>query len=196
MIKIAVLIDRGNLRVLTQKSGRKYNPDYIEKVAHACKAPGEDILRILYYDCAMYEGRARLPISGKWHDFSGSDQWLRDLARRDLCAVRRGILKFRGWTPKNIPLDPSAGAVTDQDLKPNFEQKGVDMRIGLDIAAYSTNHAVDRFVLITQDTDCVPAMKQARKAGLQIVLINLPNSNLAPELLEHTDFRRRIPWPV
>ena len=69
------------------------------------------------------------------------------------------------------------------------------MRIGLDIATYSNERAVERLVLITQDTDCIPAMKQARKAGLQIVLIEFSNSILAPELLEHCDFRRSISWP-
>jgi len=69
------------------------------------------------------------------------------------------------------------------------------MRIGLDMALYSNLRALERFVLIVQDTDCIPAMKHARKAGLQVVLVGLPNSTLAPELLEHCDFRRPIAWP-
>ena len=40
-----------------------------------------------------------------------------------------GTLKFRGWVPRNIPLE-STSQLTDVDFKPNFEQKGVDMRIG------------------------------------------------------------------
>ncbi len=193
MIRVAILIDGGNLRALTQQSGRTYDPDFIEKVAHACCAHDEQLIRVLYYDCAPFNGRGKLPISGKWHQFHGSDQWLRDLAQKDLFALRRGVLKFRGYKPRKAPIIP--GSVTDQDFEPVFEQKGVDMRIGLDIATYSNDRVVERLVLITQDTDCVPAMKQARKAGLQIVLINLPNSNLAPELLAHCDFRRRVVWP-
>ncbi len=69
------------------------------------------------------------------------------------------------------------------------------MRIGLDIAAYSAEHLTKRIILITNDTDCVPAMKFARKAGLQTILIKLPNCNPTPELIAHADFKRSIGWP-
>jgi uncharacterized LabA/DUF88 family protein len=69
------------------------------------------------------------------------------------------------------------------------------MRIGLDIAAYSTGHLADRILSITNDTDCVPAMKFARKAGLQAVLIEVPNCHPTPELVAHCDFKRTVKWP-
>ena len=193
MSKLAILIDGGNLRALAKVAGKLYNPDFIEKVALRCQMSDEEILRILYYDCAPYNGTVKLPVSGLPHVFRGSDAWLRELGRKDLFAVREGILKFRGFKPRLTPI--SASAATDADFVPDFEQKGVDMRIGLDIALYANAHTVDRIALITQDTDCVPAMKHARRAGLQIVLIKLPNSTIAPELLEHSDFCRSIGWP-
>lgn len=71
------------------------------------------------------------------------------------------------------------------------------MRIGLDIATISALGNVDRIILITNDTDCVPAMKHGRKAGLQLVLMGFPGSRVAPELLHHTDFHRVMQaWPV
>ncbi len=85
--------------------------------------------------------------------------------------------------------------LTDADFKPDFEQKGVDMRIGPDIAAYAANHAVKRIILVSNDTDCVPALKYGRRAGLQTVLIEPPKVRLAPELLAHIDFRRPVFWP-
>ena len=69
------------------------------------------------------------------------------------------------------------------------------MRIGLDIALYSQTKAVDRIVLISGDTDCVPAMKHGRKAGLQVVLVGLPGMALSAELLSHSDFQRPIQLP-
>ncbi len=69
------------------------------------------------------------------------------------------------------------------------------MRIGLDIAAYAQNRAVDRIVLVTADTDCVPALKYGRKAGLQTVLVRPPKTTLASELLAHVDFCRSIVLP-
>lgn len=152
-VKVAILIDGGHLRVLARKAGYNYDPDYIEKVAHACTKPDEAILRILYYDCAPYEGNVKLPVSGLTKTYAKSDAWMSQLAEKDLFAVRKGVLKFRGWTPKRIPVHPTT--LTDEDFAPNFEQKGVDMRIGLDVALYSTNRTVDRLILLSGDTDCV-----------------------------------------
>jgi len=194
MHRVSVLIDGGHLRVLTRKSGRTYNPDYIEKVAHACVEPDETLLRILYYDCAPYVGKVRLPVSGNEHEFQGSDAWLNALARKSLFAVRRGVLKFRGYKPKKVPI--AAAQLTDNDFSPDFEQKGVDMRIGLDIANHAAMKSVDRIILVSGDTDCLPAMKHARISGLQLVIIGFPNHRVAPELLWHADFERRIAWPA
>lgn len=194
MFKVSVLIDGGHLRALTKEAKHPYKPDYIEKVAHACVESDETLLRILYYDCAPYNGKARLPVSGTEHEFTGSDSWLRELATKNLFAVRRGVLKFRGFKPRKIPI--ADRELTDADFKPDFEQKGVDMRIGLDMANHAVLRSVDRIILVTGDTDCLPAMKHARINGLQIVLATLPNHKVAPELLWHSDFERRVAWPA
>jgi uncharacterized LabA/DUF88 family protein len=192
-LRVAVLIDGGHARVLAKQAHLRYDPDYIEKIAKACVENDERLIRVLYYDCAPYAGTVKLPVSGQPFEFKGSDAWLKNLAARDLFAVRRGVLKFRGYKPKSIPLKNAS--LTDDDFKPDFEQKGVDMRIGLDIATFSSSKAVDRIILISGDTDCIPAMKHARIAGLQVVLASLPNHKVAPELLWHADFERRVAWP-
>lgn len=191
-MRVAVLIDGGHLRVLVKKSGTKYDPDYIERVALACLETDEMLLRILYYDCAPYNGIGKRPVSGTIENFTGSDAWLKELAAKNLFAVRRGVLKFRGYKPKKVPVSAN---LTDADFIPDFEQKGVDMRIGLDMATFSQTKAIDRVILITGDTDCLPAMKHARISGLQVVLISVPKQKLVPELLWHADFERPIPWP-
>ena len=84
---------------------------------------------------------------------------------------------------------------SDDDFKPDFEQKGVDMRIGLDIASYSASKAIDRIILVSGDTDCIPAMKHGRKAGLQIVFVTFPGHRVAAEMLEHADYKRDVTWP-
>jgi uncharacterized LabA/DUF88 family protein len=193
---IAVMIDGGFARTNAQRTGRTYNPAFIERLGRACGLVGaEDIRRILYYDCALYSGSVRRPISGTPQVFTSNDGWLHDLSHRELFAVRRGVLKFRGWIPKTVPLIPGAGGPTDNDFKPDFEQKGVDMRIGLDMANYSANRSVDLIALMTNDTDCIPAMKYARRAGLQVALVCLPGCSPAPELLSHCDYKRDIAWP-
>jgi len=162
-------------------------------VAHACVGKDETLLRVLYYDCAPYQGAAKLPVSGNAHNFEGSDRWLKELASRDLFAVRRGVLKFRGFKPKKIPI--AARDFTDDDFVPDFEQKDVDMRIGLDMANFCATKSVDRIILISGDTDCLPAMKHCRIEGLQIVLVTFAKSKPAPELLWHSDITRPIKLP-
>lgn len=155
-------------------------------------AADEELLRVLYYDCAPFNGTVQTPISHQPQKFSGDDLWLMDLAKRDFFAVRRGVLKFRGWDPKK-----GVTPTTDAHFTPRFEQKGVDMRIGLDIASYSTKRLVDRIAVITADTDMVPALKYARQSGLQVVLIAMANIKkpLATELIMHGDVHRTVGWP-
>lgn len=194
--RVALLIDGGHLRALVRKKAqRAYDPAFIEKVTHACILPDEELFRAFYYDCAPYTGTAKLPVSRASHQFTGSSAWLSELASKDLFAVRLGVLKFRGFVLKK-PAAPGQ-PLTDGDFKPDFEQKGVDMRIGLDIATISALGTVDRIVLITNDTDCVPAMKLGRKAGLQIVLMVFPGQRAAPELVHHSDYHRPLAgWPA
>jgi len=195
--KIAVLIDGGHLRSQARKAKKTFDPDYIEKIGHGCALADEVIHRILYYDCPPYLGEAVQPVSGTKKAFTGSGKWLHDLSRKDLFAIRTGVLKFRGFILKKsrIPFTPTA-PLTDADFEAKFEQKGVDMRIGLDMATLSANRSVELIALVTNDTDCIPAMKHARRAGLQIALVTMPGHNPAPELLAHADFRRNIAWPA
>ena len=150
----AVLIDGGHLRALARAAKHTYNPDFIEKVALGCVEADEHLLRVLYYDCSLFEGTVKLPVSGNEHTFTASDHWLRDLASRERFAVRRGVLKFRGWKPKKIPV--ATAKLADDDFKPDFEQKGVDMRIGLDMATFAEQRSIDRIVLVSGDTDSCP----------------------------------------
>ena len=87
--------------------------------------------------------------------------------------------------------------VTSADIKPSIRQKGVDMRIGLDIATFSRTKAVDRIILVSGDQDMIPAMKEARKSGLEVVSVQLaaPSKQLHDTLHAHSDFVRPVAWP-
>jgi uncharacterized LabA/DUF88 family protein len=194
MKKLVLMIDGGFLRVAARSSGFYYDPAFIELFSASCATGEEELFRVLYYDCAPYHGQQKLPISGQIKTFDESGQWLQELSRKNLFAIRLGILKFRGFKLKKIPANGISG-LTDADFKPDFEQKGVDMRIGLDMASYSSLKKIDRIGLVTADTDCVPAMKHARKSGVQVVLITLPGHIVPGELAQHADFVRTIAWP-
>lgn len=194
---LAVLIDGGHLRARAKKAGKDYDPVFIENVALNCAETGEEIHRVLYYDCAPFNGETKLPVSGNRKQHKASDAWLHKLAQKDLFAVRRGELKFRGYRlkTKSIPFQPTK-PLTDTDFEATFEQKGVDMRIGLDMAIFASNRSTCELALITNDTDCIPAMKHVRRAGLRVILVVVPGYNPAPALLAHADQIRRISWPT
>jgi uncharacterized LabA/DUF88 family protein len=191
--KITVLVDGGHLRVYIKKANKPITADYIDKVGLACALATEEIVRILYYDCALFNGTTRLPVSRGIQTHAQATPLLHDLAQKDLFAVRRGVLKFRGYVirrnhqPSNPPVDA--------DFAPKFQQKGVDMRIGLDMATIAANRSVELIALMTNDTDCIPAMKLVRRAGIQVALLCVPGCKPAQELLAHADFKRSIPWP-
>ena len=196
MRRTALLIDGGHVRATARAANLTYDPDFIERFAYSCFESDEDPLRILYYDSPQYRGTQQLPVSGRNWNFKATDKWLDDLASKPLFAVRRGTVAFRGWAPKVIPI--AGGKLTDEDFKPNFEQKGVDMRVGLDIATLADGGSVERVILVSADSDMIPAMKHGRKAGIHIVAVQLPNPPaipLYPKFLAHCDFVRKVAWP-
>lgn len=195
-MKVAVLIDGGHVRACAKACGRTYDNALIEGFARNCVTDAEYLFRVFYYDAPQYRGRVKLPVSGQTHSFSSSDAWLDELARLERFAVRRGTIGFRGWKPKTLPVN-GGQVLTDADFSPIFEQKGVDMRIGLDIATAADARTVDRLILVSGDTDMIPAMKHARKAGLEVAIARLdpPAHPPHPSLLEHADLLRHVAWP-
>ena len=85
--------------------------------------------------------------------------------------------------------------LTDADFRPNFVQKGVDMRIGLDIAAMSFKKQVDQIILVAGDSDFVPAAKLARREGIDFILDPMW-AWIRDDLFEHIDgLRSKFPNP-
>ena len=68
----------------------------------------------------------------------------------------------------------------------DLRQKGVDMRIGLDIASITLKKLAKTIILIAGDADFVPAAKLARRDGMQFILDPLWQS-VSDDLFEHID---------
>ena len=71
---------------------------------------------------------------------------------------------------KLLRKEISVDDLTEFDFEPDFVQKGVDMRIGLDIASLAYKKQVSQIVLIAGDSDFVPAAKHARREGIDFIL--------------------------
>jgi uncharacterized LabA/DUF88 family protein len=55
-------------------------------------------------------------------------------------------------------------------------QKGVDLRIGLDLVAHARNGAADVFFLVSGDDDLTEAVEEAQVHGVQVVVLAVPNA--------------------
>lgn len=68
----------------------------------------------------------------------------------------------------------------------DLKQKGVDMRIGLDIASLTLKKLASTIVLVAGDADFVPAAKLARREGRQFILDPM-RQDIPSDLFEHID---------
>ncbi|THF50728.1 NYN domain-containing protein [Allorhizobium terrae] len=100
---------------------------------------------------------------------------LEDPSRHDSMRSEAAINALRVW-----------GALSEDDLQLPLRQKGVDMRIGLDIATMTLKRQVDTIILVTGDSDFIPAAKLARREGVEFILDPLWQS-VEDGLLEHVD---------
>lgn len=141
-----------------------------------------ELLRIYFYDSPPFNGTEKQPVSGVSLDFSKSNtyrqraRFLADLKHSDFVSVREGALVFHGWRLKKAgirKLQNQSGSLADEDYAPDLQQKGVDIKIGLDIAWLALERIVHRIILVTGDSDLIPAMKFARRHGIQVFLATL-----------------------
>jgi len=69
------------------------------------------------------------------------------------------------------------------------------MKIGLDVAWLASKSIVERLILVTGDSDFVPAMKFARREGVQVILVTMGHSQIKQELKVHADELRSVTYP-
>lgn len=74
----------------------------------------------------------------------------------------------------------------EKDVIYDIEQKGVDIKIGIDIASIAYKKLAERIVLVSGDSDFVPAAKLARREGLDFILDPLW-APITASLNEHID---------
>lgn len=200
-MKVAIMVDGGFLKVKhLQKMGNPLGASDVvdfclNKVMGDDDLTGDDLFRIYYYDCLPFDGTVENPISGDEVDYSETPKtaalksFCQKLARMPKIAFRSGKLSYDGWNvpPRKIrQLHNNNRAPAAADLKVKFSQKQVDMKIGLDIAWLASKQIVDKIVLVTSDSDFVPAMKFARREGVRVYLVCL-NHRVKSELIEHSD---------
>ena len=210
MSKTAILIDGGFFKKRMQTIYGSLSPrDLVDKLMNQCyahlkkhsqKNQSDDLYRIFYYDCPPLDKKVLHPLTGEMIDFSKkkssivANEFLDILRQKRKVALRLGKLSGNGSDyilPSYNVKKLCAGKLTNKnlrsgDLKLDVRQKGVDMRIGIDIASLAYKHQVDRIVLVAGDSDFVPAAKLARREGIDFILDPMWNQ-ISNDLMEHID---------
>jgi len=187
MYRLAIFVDGGYLDSLaTDEFGIRIDQSKLgEEIRRivAAKTPNSvDLLRTLYYDCLPYqsnptttEEKERFSKKRSYFDM------LRNLPRFD---VREGRLVFRG-------LDKSGKQI--------FQQKRVDLLLGLDFALLSGKRQITHVAVVSGDSDLLPAFKVAKEEGISVWLFHGPrkskkdgSSTYAYELWQEADERYEI----
>ncbi|HEC1779819.1 NYN domain-containing protein [Campylobacter lari] len=176
-------------------------------VFESVKRNRDYLYRVYVYDCEPLNKNVPMPPIektdkslnlGKTDAFKFRTSLLDCLRQQPYFAVRLGEIdensfqwkikdykKFKQLLQKEIEID----SLTEDDFVLDIRQKGVDMKIGLDIATLSIKKQIEKIILITADSDFIPAIKHARKEGVIVQLdpMRVPNSQIKKGLLEHID---------
>lgn len=207
-MKTAILVDGSFYRkratfYLGEKTPKE-RADELENYCHNHLKHGNrqnELYRIFYYDCLPSSKVIFHPFDSKQVDLSKSDlffwmnQYVNELTSRRKFALRMGKIADENahytLTSKTVRKLFNGSLTLDQVTAGDFyiddlSQKGVDMKIGIDIASLSYKKQVDQIVLISGDSDFVPAAKLARREGIDFILDPL-GSHIRPDLFEHID---------
>ncbi len=215
-MRVAILVDGGFYRkrakyLYGKKTAKKradelvaYCMSHIKSNIDPCYEKG--LYRVFYYDCPPIDKVVYHPLLKRNISFKHQDtyQWtldfFKELKQKRKFALRLGNLsdESAAFILHNDKLKRlCSGTITPDDLceadfSINFEQKGVDMRIGIDIASLAYKKQVDQIILISGDSDFVPAAKMARREGIDFILDPM-GANVKDDLFEHVD-GIRSPW--
>lgn len=167
---------------------------------HVGRKKGRFLYRIFYYDCPPSDAVVWNPVMQKNIALAKSDtyQWANDfhshLCNKRKLAVRMGeLLETQGgYTLKPDALkkllkgEINTDDLTTNDLHLDIRQKGVDMKMGIDIASLAFGKYVDQIVMIAGDSDFVPAAKIARRNGIDFILDPMWHT-ISKSLSRHVD---------
>lgn len=205
----AILVDGGYYRSRAKKlAGDKSPKERADELERYCldhlhdRLENRYLYRIFYYDCPpLKDGEnAFHPLTKRSINLgkSESGKWMADfleeLKHRRKFALRLGKLSDAERcynlkvesTKMLLSGKKDLSVLTADDFELNLQQKGVDMRIGVDISSMAFKKQVNQIILIAGDSDFVPAAKQARREGIDFILDPM-GQKISDDLFEHID---------
>ena len=141
-------------------------------------AEPDEVLRTYYYHCLPYQNRT--PTQDERGRYASAHRFMTALKHLPRFEVRLGRLAFRGQ---------------DGDGRPIFIQKRVDTMIGVDMALLAGKGKITNAVILSGDSDMVPAVEAVKREGVLTTLWHGSYSGSgvpSRELVEICDERHEI----
>lgn len=166
MGKAIVLIDGGYLAKVLESIFHRPPFDFEKFSDLLCQNARCERVRTYYYHCRPYQSNPpTLSEKTRYAEWQKFEDYLKKIQRLDF---RAGRLQRIGRT---------------------FKQKGVDVCLSVDLVKLSCKGIIDKAILITGDSDFVPAVNVAKEEGIVTILYysNAPPMYVHRELLEACD---------
>ncbi len=170
--------------------------------------PKRHLFRIFFYDNPVLDQKLTLPISRHTVDMAKSRQgqfayiFHRQLQRKRKLTLRLGEpLEVESWRLSDdtqadlLAKNVSVTELQDEDFVPNASPRGMELRMGLDLASLSYKRQVQQVVLIAGDGFFAAASELVRHEGIDIVLDPMWQ-NIPEELFAYIDGLRSTCPPV
>ena len=168
MGQCAIFIDGGYLAKVLENDFGRPRLDY-QKLSDTL-AGSHERRRTYFYDCMPYQGNPPTPEERQKH--SAKSKFIHAITRSvQRFQFRQGRLRKTG-----------AG---------QFEQKRIDVLLGIDMVRLCSKKQIDIVVLIAGDSDLVPAVEASKEEGAIVQLYYVKRS-VSDELLNVCDERYEI----
>ena len=170
---IAIFIDGAYLQKISYQASITYRMDISKLVDWI--AGDLPIRRVYYYDCLPYQSPQ--PTEEEKDRFSKKQKFFQALESFDRMEVRLGRLEKRGEDRAGNPL---------------FNQKRVDLQMGLDFAFAALRQRIFYAALLSGDSDLCPAIEAAKNEGVITRLVHGASGTYHNQLWGIVDERREL----
>ncbi len=181
MASLAIFIDGGYLDAICKNHFGGVRVDYEKLSAEVHKRVDDgsagvvEHLRTYYYTCPPFQSSP--PTADESRLLAGYQRFAYAMTFIPRFELREGRLQRRGY---------------DQSGRPIFQQKRVDLLLGLDIASLSAKQQVTNIALLAGDADFHPAVRVAKQEGVSFWLLHGPADTYSRELWQEADERVAI----
>lgn len=178
MARLAIFIDGGYIVSICRQHFDGARVDYhkmgeeIRRRVEQGSSEAIDRFRTYYYTCPPYQGDP--PTAEERDRLSAYDRFAHAVASLPRFQVREGRLQKQGYRDDGSPI---------------FQQKRVDLLLGLDVALLSAKQQITHVALLAGDGDFLPAVTVAKQEGVSFWLFHGPPWSYSRELWREADER-------